>query len=349
MPDAALDPEADLSRAARALRRAFDRDARLTKRQVGALLGCTPRHAARVVDELRGVGVPVEEGWAGRAKEFFVPTAHQRRAVRVDALDEEALRALTVAADASRALLAHTPLGAPLQRAFATLLAAVGDDRVYSFDPEAERDHWTFQTAAAPHPGPLDTLRTLDRAITDAQSVRVDYVNGRGERSRDRVLDPLAMAPFPSGWQLAAYCHARRAVRNFNPSRIEAVAPVPEAYFAPPAGWDPDAHFGGRFGALEGDGRLRTVRLRVAPAVAEHFRTRDYYTTQRAEPDPDRPGGLLVTFQVPELEAMRAFVRSWGPNVVAVDPPELVRQLADDARRTAAAYAATPEATGRTT
>ena len=45
-------------------------------------------------------------------------------------------------------------------------------------------------------------------------------------------------------------------------------------------------------------------------------------------------GGLLATFRVPELKTMRSFVCSWGPNVVALAPPDLV----DDARQTAAAY-----------
>ena len=328
----------DLSRSARRLQREFDRGAELTKRGVGALLGVTPRHAARIVGELRDAGVPIQARRVGRADAYSVPVEHQRRAIQIDALDEEALRALTVAADASRALLAATPLGDPLRRAFETLLAAVGDQDVYSFDPEAEARHWAFAPSAAPHAGPLDVLRTLDHAITDSQSVRVDYVNGRGERSRDRLLDPLAMAPFPSGWQLAAYCHQRRAVRNFNPVRVEAVRPEPEAYFSPPAGWDPDEHFGGRFGALEGDGRLRAVELRVAPHVAQHFQSRDYGTSQRSQPDPERPGGLLITFQVTETKAMRSFVRSWGPAVVALSPPELVAELAEDARQVAAAY-----------
>lgn len=339
------DPEADLSRAARALRRAFDRAERLTKAQIATRLGCTPRHAGRVVDELRSAGVPVEHEPAGRARQFFVPDEHQRRQIQVDALDEEALRALTVAADASRAILRGTPLEAPLQRAFAALLSAVGDDAVYSFDPAEEARHWHFGNAAAPHAGRLDVLRALDHAITTGQTVAVTYTNGRGERSAGRRLDPLAVAPFPSGWQLAAYCHARRAVRNFNPARIESVEPVPETWFSPPAGFDADAHFGGRFGALDGGaGRLHTVRLRVAAGVAQHFRSRDYHTSQLAVPDPDRPGGLLVTLQVSELKTMRAFVRSWGPAVVALGPPSLVAEIAADARATAEAYR--PDAPG---
>lgn len=333
------DPEADFSRSARALRRHFDRDERLSKAQIGERLGCTPRHALRVVDELRAAGVDVRDESVGRAKHFYVPAEHQRRQIQIDALDEEALRALTVAADASRALLRGTPLDAPLGRAFATLLDAVGDEDVYSFDPEAEGRHWHFGNAAAPGAGRLDILRALDRAIVDAQTVKIAYTNGRGERSEGRCLDPLAVAPFPSGWQLAAFCHSRQEVRNFNPARIASVELVPDAYFSPPAGFDADAHFGGRFGALDGGaGRLHTVRLRVAAGVTQHFHTRDYHTSQRAEADPERAGGLVVTFQVPELKTMRSFVRSWGPAVVALAPPALVADLADDAQRTAEAY-----------
>lgn len=339
--DAMSTPE--LSRAARRLRREFDHDARLTKRAAAEILGCTERHVTRLVAELRAAGVPVEEEHVGRAKAFFVPTEHQCRAIQVEGLDEEALRALTVAAEAARAILRDTPLAAPIDRAFHALLDAAGTVDVYSFEPEAEGDHWHFATAA-PLAQNLETLRLLDRAIQESRSVRCDYVNGAGNRTENRKLDPLALAPFKSGWQLAAWCHTRRAVRNFNPARIERLrlchGDPSGDFFSPPDDWDKDDHFGGRFGALEGNGRLHTVRLRVARAVAQHFRSKDYHTSQLTEPGPD--GGLVVTFQVRELEAMRAFVRSWGPNVVALDPPELVARLTEDARAMAAAYEAVP-------
>lgn len=329
--------ETDLSRSARRLRALFDADARLTRAQIGARLRCTPRHGARVVAELRAAGVPVESVREGRHTVFFVAEAHQRRHVHIDSLDEQALRALTVAAEASRAVLRGTPLEDPLDRAFRTLLDAFGDHDVYSFDPDLEADHWHFGNAAAPGADRLDVLRALDRAITLGLAVEVDYTNGRGERSTRR-LDPLAMAPFPSGWQLAAYCHTRRAVRNFNPARIDRVDTLSGVFVVPPDGFDADEHFGGRFGALEGSGRMQTVRLRVAPHVAQHFHSRDYHTSQRAEPDPERPDGLLVSFQVTETRTMRAFVRSWGAAVVALGPPDLVAQLAQDARDVARAY-----------
>src|SRR5690606_15557697 len=189
------------------------------------------RHVTRVVGELRDAGVPVEEERVGRAKRFSVPEVHRRRRLEVEALDEEALRALTVAAEAARALLRHTPPADPPARGF----------RAFA--------------AAAPPAQNLETLRLLDRAIQESRSVRCDYTNGRGEVSPDRKLDPLALAPFKSGWQLAAWCHVRRAVRNFTPARIERLrlchGDPSGDFFSPPEGWDKDDHFGGRFRSEE--------------------------------------------------------------------------------------------------
>jgi predicted DNA-binding transcriptional regulator YafY len=334
-------PPSGLSRSAERLRAAFDRGAALTKKQAARKMDCSERHVMRLLRELREeAGVPVAERREGRAKVFSVPAEHQRRRLQIGALDEEALRALVVAAEAARSLLRDTPLEAPIDRAFRTLLAAFGDEDVFSFEPAHEAQRWHFSEAAPPG-GKIDVLRALDRCITESRSVRVDYTNGRGRRSTDRKLDPLALAPFPSGWQLAAWCHQRRAVRNFRPARIEGLRPChgdPGGdHFAPPSGFDPDDHFGGRFGALEGDGRLHTVRLRVEPAVAQHFKSKPYHSSQRVE-ETGEDGALIVTYQVSELKAMRSFARSWGPNVTALEPPELVRRLAEDARRTAARY-----------
>ena len=330
----------DMGRTAQRLRAAFDRGAAWTKQQAADELGCTKRHVLRLVEELRAHGVPVEERKEGRAKVFFIPEEHQRRRIRIDALDEAALRALTVSAEAARALLRDTPLQEPLDRAFRTLLKAFKAEELVSFEPELEIDRWYFGDAVPPG-GKLEIIRRLDNCIVEGRSVRIDYTNGRGERSENRKIDPLAFAPFPSGWQLAAYCHRRQAVRNFNPSRIERLRPCNGDsggdFFTPPPAFDADEHFSGRFGALAGDGRLRTVRLRVDPTVAQYFKTKEYHSSQRLETHSD--GRLTVTFQVTELKTMRAFVRSWGPKVKALEPPELVEALADDARAMARRYA----------
>ena len=329
----------EMTRSAQRLHAAFDRGAAWTKRQAARELDCTERHVLRLVTEMREHGVPVEARREGRAKVFFIPAEHQRRRIQIDALDEAALRALAVSAEASLALLRHTPLHEPLARAFRTLLASFKTEDLVSFEPESEGERWYFGDATPPG-GKIEIIRQLDRCIAECRSVRINYTNGRGERSENRKIDPLAFAPFSSGWQLAAYCHQRQALRNFKPSRIEYLRPCNGEtggdFFTPPPGFNADQHFSGRFGALAGDGRLHTVRLHVKPTVAQYFKTKDYHSSQRITKLAD--GALEVAFQVSELKTMRAFVRSWGPNVKVLAPSELVEGLAADARAMAREY-----------
>lgn len=332
---------------ARRLRTLFDRDARLTKREIADEVGCDPRHALRLVNALRAAGVPVAEEKDPhhlRAKRFFLPVEHQRRGLVLETLDEEALLALTVAAEAAEAALAGTPLEAPLRRGFGALLAATADleaaDELLSFDPETEAAHWHFGTLRTEPPDP-EVFTPLTQAKRRSQCLRMDYVNKDGERSFGREVDPLLVAPIRGRWYLIAYCHTRRALRDFTLARISNVRPV-ERYFAPPEGFDAQAFFAKRFGLLEGGAPVE-VRLRVGPERAVYFRSHRYHPSQAVEEQED--GSLEVTYRAPSgdgLDEVRAFVASWGPPVLALEPPELAERLADDAAETVRAYQGLP-------
>lgn len=333
-----------ISQSAEHLRSLFDRGHRLTKEEAGEILGRHPRTITRLVRVLREAGVPVQEERSPlrpRAKRFFLDPQDQRRGITLGTLDESAILALTIAAQASEAALAGTPLRDPLRRAFAVLLPAIGAldaaGELTSFDPEAEHERWHFG-ALAPAAVDPDTFTLLRRAADASQSVRMDYMNGKGTRSFGRMVDPLAFAPVKGAWLLAAYCHTRDAVRDFNLARISNVRPLPSHFFAPPREFSAQAHFAGRFGALEG-GEPVAAQLLVSPERAVYFESRLYHASQESVRQPD--GSLLVTFRVPNLDDLRAFVASWGPHVLVTHPPELRDRLATDAAATVAAYAPT--------
>jgi|GEM_PF-694993 len=329
----------DLSRPARRLLRRLDTGVALTKQDIARLTERHPRSASRFVRELRRNGVHVQERRVGRAKVFYLDSADQRRAFAVD-LDEQAILALSVAAEAARPSLTGTPLDAPLARAAAAVRAAAlalddgeGPD---SFDPEADAHAWHF---GPPSVAPLDpaVFLALRHAIADAHRVRIDYVNARGVASSGRMLSPIALAHVRGAWQLAAYCHVRADVREFNLTRIRHVARLSTAAHLPDD-FDPARFFHGRFGALQGTESVEVV-LRVSPARAVYFHSRRYHASQREEPQPD--GSLVVRFRVPggdALDEVRAFVASWGPEVIALGPPQLGDRLAADARATADNY-----------
>ena len=334
MPPARLSASADL------LVRWLSEAAQPTKREAAERLGCSEKTVRRAVAEAKAAGVPIREVRRGREKAYALAPEHQRRTLTLDTLDEAALHALAVAAQASGAVLAGTPLAEPLARAFGALLDALhgvdGGHGPDSFEPDDEAALWSFGPLA-PSPTDPGVFAALALAVRQRRSVRVDYTNASGERRPSRKLDPLAVGVAQGTWLLAAWCHTRREVRDFSLARVSHVHPLSDG-FAPPSGFDRRAHFAGRFGAIEGDAPVE-VRLAVSADRATYFRTKRYHPSQTVE---DRVGGgATVTFWVPGgdgLDAVRAFVASWGPYVVAEAPPALAARLADDARQTAAAY-----------
>ena len=109
---------------------------------------------------------------------------------------------------------------------------------------------------------------------------------------------------------------------------------------ARPDDFDPDLYFHGRFGALSGE--TRVVRLLVEPDVAHLFREKDYDESQVTEEE-RADGRLVVSFEVAGLEDMASWVRSWGPSVTVLDPPELAERIAEEARQVAVRYEDTSE------
>ena len=337
-----------LSRTAEALRRLFDRGHVLTRRRAADRLGVSDRQVSRLLDELRAADVPVRDcadPHASRAKAFYLAPEDQRRGIVLEGLDEQALLALTVAAEAAGAALAGTSLEVPLRRGFRALLNAVdalpddtgaeaGPD---TFEPAAIPAAWHFGGIAS-QPPDSEVFATVRAALTAQQAIRIDYVNGKGEVSRGREIKPLALAPVRGVWLLAAHCKLRDALREFNLARMSNVRTV-SRYFLRPDGFDARRHFAGRFGALEGGDPVDVV-LRVSPERATYFKSRRYHASQEIEPVAD--GSLRIHYRVPGgagLDELAAWVRSWGPYVIVEGPTELAEHVAADARATAAQYA----------
>ena len=333
--DAARYPAAD------ALRQLLDQDHRLTKADAARRLGRHPRSITRLVRDLRRAGVPVRDEpdpADGRRKRFFLDPEHQRRGLRLHGLDETQILALVVAAEAARSALRHTPLAAPLDDAFEALLDAAGHaDGLFSFEPEHEPDRWHFGAPAQlPDPRTFSALRRLASAERRA---RIDYTRADGTRSDGREVSPLGFGRVRSGWVLVAFCHLRDAVRDFSLPAVSHVAPLTAPAHVPD-GFSIRRHFAQRFGALQGDAPVE-VQLRVSPERAVYFHRRRYHPSQSLTEHAD--GSLTAAYRVPggdALDEVRAFVASWGPHVVALAPPALAGRLADDAQRTAQAYAA---------
>jgi proteasome accessory factor C len=66
-------------------------------------------------------------------------------------------------------------------------------------------------------------LEVLRGAILDGLAISCDYINGKGERSSGRVIEPLRLESRDNVWYLKGFCHSHHEVRNF---RLDAMDKV---------------------------------------------------------------------------------------------------------------------------
>ena len=142
-------------------------------------------------------------------------------------------------------------------------------------------------------------------------------------------------------WLLVAYCHERRALRNFALSRISQVEPCPDEYFDLPSDFVPERHFGASLGAITA-GESYVLRLLVEPDKASYFRERPYHPTQLIEEGgvgAERADGrLVVSYELEGLDELRSFCQSWGAGITVLEPAELRVRLRQEADLLAARY-----------
>jgi predicted DNA-binding transcriptional regulator YafY len=317
------------------LRELLHRGEVLSIEEVKSRLGLdSSRHVRRLVGELRAEGVPIIEEWEGGRKRFLIGERDRVTRAPLVAMSEGEILALAVAAEASRATLAPTPLGAPLRRAFDALLAELRTS-VFSFDTEEESLHWHFGSASSVSIDP-EIFGTLTSAIQEHRRVRIDYYAASSlKASHDRPIEPYGFAVRGGSWLLVARCLRRMEMRDFSLAGIGRVV-LDDGYFLRPDDFDLDEYFRPRFSALAGGERF-IVRLLVEPDRAPYFHRKSYHTTQSIERtfDDDR---IIVRFEVMGLEEIRSFAQSWGVGLTVLEPPELVARMREESRALAGRY-----------
>ena len=321
-------------------RRHLDAGHRLSYADITARLGITERQARRLIQVLRAGGVPIREEQDGRTKRFFLAPEHRReRATPLDLTPEEAL-ALSVAVRAGAAVLKSTPLRSPLASAARQLVGHL-TDHTDLFDLDEQEERWYFDAVALNRIDP-GVFGVVLQALERQQSVRIDYQKPSGPLDEGRKVDPHCFAVVGNAVMVAAYCHRRRAMRDFALPRIrQAVlcdpAADPKPYFTRRADFDPRRYFD-RFGAMAG-GQVHVMRLLVEPDRVPFFEDRDYHPSQDLE-HVDEEGRAQVSFEAIGFEEMRSFAQSWGVGVTVLEPAELTAQVLREAETLVARYAA---------
>ncbi len=310
-------------------------------------LGVSTRQFQRLFNKLRAEEIEIKERQekeSGR-KLFSLAVPYQWIDYRVISLTEGEILALTVAAQASGAILDVTPLKRDLHSAFKTLLKELTSQPIALFEPEDEDRIWHFKAAPAV-PIRAQIFNTLREMIAERHAVLIDYLSAStGVQSTNRKIHPYLIAVRGGSWILVAYCTRRKEIRDFSIAAISAVTPCDPAtdtsvIFHYPDEFNAEEYFSKRFSAVGGD-RTYTVRMIAEKKQAEGFRRKKYHPTQEIEQTYD-DGRIVVRYEVAGLDEIRCFAQGWGIGVTVIEPLELVEIMGEQARELAGRYQARP-------
>jgi len=187
------------------------------------------------------------------------------------------------------------------------------------------QDNIQFIAAGGPdrHAEPA-MLQQLRRAIIEHTTVRFHYYARHTQDGREaqslREADPYGLVHFLAAWHLIAYCHMRKAIRNFRLDRMEGLELLART-FNRPTNFQMREHQGGP--------RNITVRALFDKDVARWVReSRSFYTVAEEE----TPAGLMVTLKIRQESEILQWLLSWGRHVRVLEPESLRKRLAEEAQ-----------------
>ncbi|TVT60571.1 YafY family transcriptional regulator [Amycolatopsis rhizosphaerae] len=293
--------------------------------ELAKALGVSERTMHRDVAALQASGVPL---WTEPGRYGGVRLVEGWR-TRLDGLTSR--EAVAIFAMGVPRALAELGLGTAMSAAHAKLSATLPAPLREQAQHLAQRFHldapgWFRREDDAEH------LAAVARAVWEQRRVRVTY--GRGDRTVERVLEPLGLVLKAGVWYLVAA--VGEEVRTYRAGRIEAVEELDERFDRPPgfelvSWWErSSARFERELARTAVRVRLSPGGLRALPSVIGAGLAAEALE-QAGPPGADGWTEVELALETPEIAA--AQLLGLGPEVEVVAPPAVRAAFADLARR----------------
>lgn len=254
--------------------------------------------------ELRRIGIPLQSGI-----DYFAEGERGYRIARSDfELPQLSLTDAEAAAVAAAARLWQQP---ELQSGSADALRKL---RAAGIDVESH-------AAASPVkslPGAEAALAPFFEAVASRRTVVFDYLGSRDESAQQRRIQPWGCAAWRGRWYVAGYDLDRDAQRCFRLSRISGKVRLtgPEGAYAIPDGVDVLAF------AVESEDRQLPSRAKILVRPKRAWGVRRHVD----QIGPRTAEGDEACFSYTDTTATAAWLASFGPDVLVLEPPELVKE-----------------------
>ena len=269
----------------------------------------------------------LENGYAYSRSDYVLPF------LPVDGKD---LFSIGVAAQVM-ALFGGTPLARDLESCYERLAELMPP--AVRLRPEMLRDKIALRSLAPYRPVREETWQAVAESMQRGVSLSIRYRHPGEPPGQERVIRPYAIVLSGRDWLAVADDAAAGQVKTFYLARMESARLTGERY-AIPKDFDAERYFRNTFGLFVGGRKPFRFRVRFAKEAADEVREQRWHPRQSIE---DLPGGeAILELPAVSIREAREFVLRYGKNARALDPPELVADLREQAEALSRAYAAEP-------
>ncbi|MEZ4676266.1 MAG: YafY family protein [Caldilineaceae bacterium] len=160
------------------------------------------------------------------------------------------------------------------------------------------------------------TLHQLQQAIQKQRVIVLQYHAQHNNQITERAVEPLQLAYLDNVWVLTAWCRLREDQRSFRLDRIDRLTVTRETF--------PNR-------ALQPRGRSESgtaVVVWVSDKIARWMREAQYFAFVREERA--EGAGLLMHYQVRDVDKFIHWLLQWGAAVEVVAPPEVRLAVAQE-------------------
>jgi proteasome accessory factor B len=211
-----------------------------------------------------------------------------------------------------------------------------------TISPQALAEAYTFVDTAPVRSDP-GIFRALQEAVNEGCTIEILYHTQSRNRTGRRLIDPYHLASVDGEWFLLAWCHERREVRVFRPSRIRELRATEERFHRPDD-FNAARFLSAKFHAMSGD-RPVSIRIRFDASLAGYIQERDWMLEHEIQFRTD--GGLDLTVRVENADAIIRWVLQWGFGAEIISPPWVRRRLREQLERIRERYEPHPSSSVR--
>jgi proteasome accessory factor B len=219
-----------------------------------------------------------------------------------------------------------TPFEQPLMSAFKKLTAMLPD--TVTLHLKDWDDSISFRTSAEPLLD-LKVFDALAKAVSAKHKVVILYRKPGGRKATRRPVDPYHLSNINGEWFLFGYCHLRKDIRTFAPSRMDSVEVTQETFIRNEE-FSVEKRLEDSFGVHSGKGEYR-VRVRFDSFAADFIQEKMWHPSQKLLKLKNRQ--VELTLGLSSLIEVERWILSWGEHAVVLEPEELKESIFQSASR----------------